>query len=269
MQSKTFTYDGVSLADMGYIVCKFDGGGASLDGINTDSQRDWDNISVMWGKFMPWTVSTFGDRLEMEFSIMKEPCGDNSLVITPAEMVQLKRWLSRPTAKILRFPEEEGFEHIYYEGSFNVEEVWLNAEGRYGANLTFTCNAPAGFYDYETVTGEIAANESFTINDVSDEVGWIYPTLEVTLKDAGELRLTNSFDGRTTVVKNCTAGETITFYNTQQIMSSNGAHAIHDDFNYKFIRISNSFKNNENTISSNLALSYEFTYKPIAKAVIA
>lgn len=268
MQSKTFTYDGISLADMGYIVCNFGGNGISLDGVDTDSQRDWDNISVMWGKFMPWTVATFSDRLEMNFSIMKEPCGNDSLVITPAEMVQLKRWLSRSTAKELRFPEEDGFEHIYYEGSFNVEEVWLNTEARYGANLTFTCNSPAGYYDYETVSGTVAAGESFTIEDVSDEVGWIYPTLSVTLQEAGELRLTNSFDQRTTVIKNCNSGENITFHNSQQITTSDNSHAIYDDFNYKFIRISNSFENNTNTISSNLALSYEFTYKPIAKAVM-
>ena len=269
MQSRTFTYDGVSLADMGYIVCNFSGGSVSLDGVTTDSQRDWDNISVMWGKFMPWTVSTFGDSLEMEFSIMKDPCGDNSLVITPAEMVELKRWLSRPHAKVLRFPEEDGFEHIYYEGSFNVEEVWLNTEARYGANLSFTCNSPAGYYDFEAVTGSVASGESFTINDISDEVGWIYPTLSVTLQEGGELRLTNSFDERTTVVKNCSAGETITFYNTQQISTSDSSHAVHDDFNYKFIRVCNSFRNNINTITSNLGLTYEYTYKPIAKAVMA
>ena len=268
MQSKTFTYDGVSLADMGYIVCKFDGGGASLDGIKTDSQRDWDNISVMWGKFMPWTVSTFGDRLEMEFSIMKEPCGDNSLLITPAEMVQLKRWLSRPVAKVLRFPEEPGFENIYYEGSFNVEEVWLNTEGRYGANLTFTCNAPAGFYDFEPIEGTLDTDGELVIKDISDEVGWIYPTLKVTVHADGDLRLFNSYDARSTLVKNCKAGEVITFYNSQQITSSR-SRSIGDDFNFRFLRIYNDYLNNENIITTNLPISYEFTYKPIAKAVMA
>lgn len=50
-----------------------------------------------------------------------------------------------------------------------------------------------------------------SISDTSDDEGYIYPDITITLKAAGDLKITNGFDNRTTVVRGCSSGETLTF----------------------------------------------------------
>ena len=87
------------------------------------------------------------------------------------------------------------------------------------------------------MSGSVNAGSSIVIDDTSDEEGYIYPDISITLKSAGNLEVTNSFDGRKTIVKNCKSGETIQFNKYLQIISSDDGHIVSNDFNYKFIRI--------------------------------
>ena len=151
-------------------------------------------------------------------------------------------------------------------GSFNVTE-YIFGDGRVGANLEFECDAPFGYKDDVVFTGELDANGTFEYNCTSDEIGWIYPDLTITIKEDGDLNIKN-LDNRELVVKNCEANEVITIDKNLQISSSFENHKIADDFNYTYYRINNSFGSVANSLMSNLAISYEIRYSPYAKAVI-
>lgn len=266
-----FRYDGLTLSSLGYAIVSFDG---ARDGeIDTDSKFTFEHIPMMRGKRQSFLTSTYEDPLVMEFHIAKISCSDSESQglsmydISLADMAYLKRWLVRPTPHKLQVLGDSSYDDIYWKGSFNLEEYVLG-DGRIGAALTFECDAPFGYYSEVTYSGDLNANDSYEYNCVSDEIGWLYPTLTITLQEDGDLELTNSSDGRVTKVNNCSADEVITFTPKLQISSSFATHKIANDFNYKFYRINNQMHSIVNSIESNLAISYVIAYDPICKAVI-
>lgn len=265
------TYAGKKLSDFGFMIGGLDSKGG-VEQIPTDSQRTFGQISMFYGAYQPFVYSIYESSLEMEFAIIKNPCSEGYTTgeITQAEVRAIKRWLNRPMPHKLTF-DKEGFEDTFWEGSFNVEETYMN-DGVYGLTLTFHSNRPFGLYTEVDLNGtlESMGATSLKINDTSDEEGYIYPTLEVTCNASGDLELYNSYDeDRATIVKNCTEGEKIVFTAEMQIRSSIDTHEVGDDFNYRFLRIGNTYDNNENVITSSLPITYRLRYNPIAKAVIA
>ena len=262
-----FIYNGISLSSLNYVIVDFNDG-SSLGGISTDSQRSHEHVSMFNGKFQPFSSSTFNDVLKMEFSIMKKACPEDlGYIVTMEEIEGLKRWLNSPTPKKLKIVDYDFFD-FYWMGSFNVEEVFAGGE-RVGANLTFESDRPFALKEARVYEGSIADtdNDSITILDTSDEPGYIYPTLQITVGEAGDLTLTNSFDGRETVIKNCEADETIMFTDTCQISTDSETHEVSDDFNFRFLRICNTYGNIKNVITSSLPITYSISYNPIAKVV--
>lgn len=266
-----FIYDDIKLSDIGYGVVLFDDNHKGE--IDTDSQLSFNHAPMMRGKFQPFITATYEDPLEMEFYIAKSLCvdgqvqtGSNWYNISVADMAYLKRWLVRPTPHKLTIPNDE-YTGIYWNGSFKLEE-YIIGDGRLGAKLTFECDAPFGFYDDVTISGTLQANDAFTFNCTSDEIGWVYPDMTITVKEDGDLEIANTSDSRVMVIKNCKANEVITVTKTLQISSSFESHKIADDFNYVFYRINNSFGFTYNTFESNLNVDYSITYSPIAKAVV-
>ena len=182
-------------------------------------------------------------------------------------MREIKHWLTPPVAKKFEIPDNKEYFRYYWEGIFDVEEVWFGGM-RIGFNLTLTCNRPFGIREPAVHTGILEAGDSFTIFDSSDDQGYIYPSMVITCLEAGNLTLTNSYDERETIIKNCAANEVITITPELQISTSLTSHKLSNDFNWKFLRIGNTFDNNKNTISSSLKINYDIEYNPIIKAVI-
>lgn len=264
-----FEFDGIELSSFGYAIVSFDN--IKGDEITTDSKFTFNHISTNNGKQQPFATSTYDDPLEMNFYIAKNICEDNnafkekSYLISVGDMAMLKRWLVRATPKKLRVNDEE-YRGIFWNGSFNVEEYVFGNE-RIGAKLTFECDAPFGYKETVTFKGALSSNGSYSYNCISDEIGWIYPTLKVKVLQDGDLKITNSSDGRDIVVKNCVANEVITFSDGLQISTSSETHKIANDFNYEFYRVNNEYNSIENTIESNLPIEFEIEYSPYAKVV--
>ena len=265
-----FIYDGLRLSNFGYMIVSFDG---SKNGeIDTDSQLSYNHAPMMSGKRQPYITSIYEDPLKMEIQIGKSFCLDcdknvetSSSIITSDDMAFLKRWLSRPHPHKLSLIGDE-YNGIYWMGSFNVTE-YIFGDGRIGATLTFECDAPFGYKEDVIFSGDLNANGTFEYNCTSDEIGWVYPNLTITIREDGDLQISNS-DNRTMEIKNCKANEMITIDKNLQISSTFESHRIADDFNYVYYRVNNSFNSVVNTLTSNLAISYEIAYSPYSKVVI-
>lgn len=265
MKDCDFLYRGESLEDHGYMLCNFNSSD-SAGGETTDSQRTYSSFSAFNGKYFPIIFYKYENALEMEMSVCKLDSSP-SPVITPAESSEFKRWLSTSTPHELRVGGEE-YEGIFWNGVFNVEEVrWGNE--RIGFNLKFTSDAPFGYKDRVSLSGQLTNSGYILIGDTSDEEGYLYPDITITIQEAGDLLITNEYDERTTIVKDCREGETLSFSHLLQLKSSDGSHMIGKCFNFKFPRINNSYTNTDNKFKINLACTYNISYNPIAKVVFA
>jgi len=154
------------------------------------------------------------------------------------------------------------------EGSFNISDN-LGFDGKiYVLDITFISNRPFALHDpitYRIKTSE--ANEKYILIDNSDEIGYIYPNMEVMCLESGNLEITNSNENRTTIIKNCLKDEVITFSKELLFHSSILEHIIQNDFNYIFLRISNSYKNRKNILTFSMPVKAEISYSPYVKAV--
>lgn len=258
-----FLFRGETLEEYGYALCNFNGS-SSASTVETDSQKEYTTIRTFGGKYQPIVCNVYGDALTMELEICKD-VGDESYFISPSESAQIKRWLSSPTPHELRLSDDK-YSDYYWMGTFSVKEVHVDSMC-VGFHLTFTSVAPFGYKTPVIMNGSVSAGSSVTIVDSSDDEGYIYPDIVIVVKKAGDLTITNSFDERITKIANCSSGEKITFTRSLQILSSNTSHTICDDFNFKFVRIGNSYSNPVNKLTFNLPCEYAISYSPIAKVV--
>lgn len=263
MNNCDFTFRGETLSSHGYILCDFEPI-TDLSTIDTDSLRNFSVVSLYNGKYTPFIFSKYEDGLSMRLSICKDTNNDD-YIIQPKETSKVKRWLSSPCESELRV-SDSAYSGIFWIGSFNVEEVH-HSSGCVGFNLEFKSTAPFGYKDVVTLSGDLVGGGSISINDTSDEEGYIYPELSITTKMSGDLTITNEFDGRKTILKNCVSNETITFNNLLQVYTNIKSHNVYDDFNFKFPRVCNTYRKTSNVFTVNLPCKYSLSYRPIAKVV--
>lgn len=263
---KDFIYDNRSLSSFGFIVCNFDSDD-DIDAVTTDSQREISSLSLFQGKFQPFASTAYSDKMVFEFSCCKNVCWNDELDITVDEMRDIKHWLTPPVAKKFEVADEPEYYKYYWEGIFNVQEVWFEGR-RVGFNLTLTCNRPFGLLEDVEYSGTLEAGGSFSFDDSSDDQGYIYPSMTIKCLQAGNLTLKNTYDNREMIINNCEENEVITVTPELQIFTSLSTHKLSKDFNWKFLRIGNTLGNRKNTISSSLKTDYDIKYNPIRKAVI-
>lgn len=103
-----------------------------------------------------------------------------------------------------------------------------------------------------------------SLNDTSYEEGYIYPQMEITVKEDGDLIIHNSIENRETCITNCRANEVITM-DYPVIKSSDSSHNIQNDFNWTFFRIANTYNNSRNDLVVTLPCSIKIKYSPIVK----
>ena len=134
-----------------------------------------------------------------------------------------------------------------------------------GLELEMITNRPFGVME-DTVVNIKNEIENGVENfySISDDEGFIYPKTKITIKQDGDLKISNIFVQRDTIIKNCKAGEVIEM-DYPVIKSSLESHKIQNDFNWNFFRIENKFKDKRNLIQISIPCEIEMIYSPIAK----
>lgn len=267
MYVKDFTYDGTALSSLGYTVCSFDNGGERATG----SEITFETAPIQKGAKHLLADYKYDKCLETTLYICKNPCGveaQTDLIINPTEFSTLARWLNKKNFRPLVF-DATGWTGITFEASFNVSAVLVGGD-MYGLELAMRTNKPFATLAEVTNTLTFTADAlTKTLTDASDEIGYIYPTsLEVTCGASGNLSITNAIENRTTIVKNCSANEKITFAYPSITSSNSGHTTLPDDFNYIFPRVANTSASKVNSITASMACTMVIKYKPIIKIVI-
>ena len=211
-----FEYSGKRLSDFMSMIGSVDGGG-SIESLESGNKLSMIDVETPYLKRMRNINSKYGEMLSREYTIIKNTCNGEPLdTYSMNECNAIMRWLNQPTYR--------KFKPIY------SSEEWTDA--------------PFGYYPDVELSGACP----FTIEDTSDEIGYIYPHIEITAHSAcAELRLINSKDPtHYTRINNVSANETITLDGTNQLIDTGLTphSALYNDFNFQFPKIFNKMSTN-------------------------
>lgn len=271
MRAIDFEYDNQYLSDYGFIICDFNFSSGANE-MDAGSTITFNKISRHSGKKYSLSSTQYDECITTSFDICKNPdiYDPEDMEISNDEYRDIMRWLNR--REFLKFQViddgNDNFERdtCYYNASFNIDKIKIN-EKLYGMRLTMETDKPFGYGQEQSVSWTFSdSNVSKILSDISDEIGYIYPTVIITINRNGDLSLYNELENCTTVIKNCKVGEVITLNgDTQIITTTYASHDICNDFNFEFFRIGNTINNRNNRISVSLPCNVVIKYTPIIK----
>ena len=269
MYAYDFEYDGKLLSDFGMIVCDFSGGSGASTG-DAGSEISFNLVPAGYGKRFFVAGLQYDNCLSTTFQICRDPkCAKNEdMTISNEEFRELSRWLNRRQFLWFRSfdmcePEKE---KPWFRASFTLKRI-ESGRGTVGVELKMVTDAPFGYGDEEEETFTFTSgNLSGVISDRSDEIGDLFPLVQITAGQAGDITLSNSLTGCETEIKNCVSGEVITLSGDSMIIgTSNTNHDLANDFNYDFFRIGNTESERENVITASVPCTVLIKYRPILK----
>ena len=257
-----FIFDGKALSDFGYMVI--------FEETEEDvavSNMKFSNIKGAKSDISQQVSYNYDDNYSTTFTIIKSLCGgvdDNEGYLTNDEVEELTRWLARKKYKWFRFIDDKDDDEVWYEAQFSINKEYIG-DGCFGLKLTLNTSAPFGFTREINVVPTIT-NNLFSVPVYSDEEGYIYPDITITLQQSGTFELDNTVEDHKMQLKNCVDGEVVTIYGqgVNQI-SSTTTHNYMEDFNYNFPRFYTEYGDNTNQFTVNMPCSIAFTYRGIRK----
>lgn len=267
MYALDFEYDGKRLSSYGFMLCTL-GTSSDFDIVNAGSKITFNKVSRHRGKVYSLVGTEYEECITATFDICKNTDTHEDLHITDQESRELIRWLNRREFKEFHLISEDGQDDCYFNASFNIDKVFVNKE-LFALKLTMETDRPFGVGKTSSVVWDVSdASQSKTLTDMSDEIGYTYPSVKITCKSAGTLTIHNDLENCTTQIKNCANGEVITIDGDAQIVSSSvPSHKICNDFNFEFFRIGNTIETRENKITVSLPCQLEISYSPIIKNI--
>lgn len=271
MKPLDFEYDGQYLSDYGFVVCEFNANGG-ISEASAASKIVFEKVARNNGTKYSLTRTKYTECLTSTFDICKNPdiYDGEDLKITADEFRDIMRWLNRKEFLPFRFITDEGLvqdiETCRHNASFNVTRLMLD-EILYGIRLTMETDAPFGHGAERAYSwSATSTNKTKVISDISDEIGYIYPVIDIKCKVDCDLVITNESEGCSSMIMNCKAGEVITMHgDTNIITTSYASHDINNDFNYEFFRIGNTADRTENIITVSHPCDIVMRYCPIIK----
>lgn len=264
-----FLYDGLHLSDFGYVVCDFNGA-SDIETVSAGSAVTFNKVSRQRGKAWSLTSTKYDSCITATLQICKDPKKFDDMRITNNEFQEIMRWLNRREFLKFRLLSDDNDQSAarYYNASFNVSKLMLD-DTIYGMELTMETDKPFAYGDICEYYFVLTPQKTYTVRDVSDEIGFVYPSMKITCNADGDLQIKNALENCTMLVKNCTSGEVITIDGEAMYITSNkSAHKICSDFNYNFMRIGNTYGDRDNPITSTLACTVELSYAPVIKDAV-
>lgn len=275
MSLTDFEFNERRVSELGCMVCTFNTVG--LETVDMGS-----NLSLTTIKRQNYfhTVSTkYEEPFTTKIQICKYGCNNQKEhYFEDKFVVYLMKWLlSKKNRKFKMIYDDIDMKkcyNMYYIGTFTNVHALKVGENILGLELTFTANAPFGFYEPLEFCMEFPdVDTEFCIYDSSNEEGYIYPSkVEIMVLEDGDLEICNSMETKRTIIKNCIAGETITLDGTNKIIQSDATHpCLYNDFNYTFIRIINKCGHGmnsdvrKNVFTVSLPCNIYLKYSPICK----
>ena len=203
----------------------------------------------------------YSSKLQMEISLMKDPCAYPDPVIDEFDIRSILRqlfgirgyqWMSLVTDGI--------GEEIMYK--VRVNNVRYNRLGSkvVGLILDLECDSQFGYSREQVVTINATANTPFFFHNTSDDLNnYLLPDVQIKCKQAGDLILTNTTDNNwITRLNSCGLNEIIDIDNKKEILASSNSSRefILNDFNMHWMRLLSG--KNVYTSNRNIEITFKF-----------
>lgn len=202
--------------------------------------------------------------------VVKDYCNteDESMVFSEEQINRIMRWLIRDEGYCVLRPvyDNNEYEDVYYRGYFTAT-AQKGFGGIVGFELEFTADSPYAYRDFT----EIAHTSGQAFHDISDKTGYLYADLEIACRASGDLKITNSLDPDNNIlIRNVQSGDVYKLHGDSKVYEcSRSGDSIYNDFNYNFLRICNTYQNQDNVITASLSCDMKISYTPVRRVGIA
>ena len=267
MYAINFEYDGIKLSDFGMMICSFDS--SNLETVSSGADITFNTIKSTGSNKFKFYGAKYEEAYTTTFQICKNTCQMNETYLEPSEVSGIQRWLCRKDGFHKFSIIQDSFKDIFWNATFSSKQILVC--GRVvGLELTMHTDAPYAYLNIDTISYSLDSGGSFSIYDMSDEIGYIYPMITINCNNKGTIQLKNSLDNKKITKLTVEKDETIILDGENKIIqSTNNREDLASNFNYYFPRIINTFDCRENvfTLSSDSPVSCNitFSYNPIIK----
>ena len=258
-----FIFDNITSDELGLMVCEFNG--------NTPSETSGGNIEFtltsapVQNRWYKSGNTNYSEAIKFAFQVIKqnqEPI-DSYEYSTYARLLQRKDDYKEFTITKL------DYDTIHFYVQLNISPIQVGGDIM-GLNITGTTDSP---YAYgQMITKKISTENGIGMlkfADMSDEIGYIYPDIEIDISSACNLKITNETSGEIFKLNNCVNNEIINIDSTILEMTSTAlSHKLYEDSNYKFPRIVNDINKRTNVFKVDGNCTVTMKYRPIRKVVI-
>lgn len=239
-----FIFDGEKLSDHNFMICNFEGEQTSMSGGNvifTTIKPPHSNINTFY-------ASGFEEPLTFTFSICKNTCNSETAYVSQNEQSEIMRWLQRVDGYHWLSFCQDGWEDIAFHAQLNMQPYFIDGKCA-GYSVTVNTDSPYGYSQPEIKEFELQPDDTFSIVDYSDIVGYNYPHVEITILSDGDLGLeTGCADyQKITRIENVKTNDIITLDRDNDVIDGipNLNH-----FNFVFPVISNSYDTTKNGMTN-------------------
>nr|DAY37249.1 MAG TPA: distal tail protein [Bacteriophage sp.] len=269
-----FEYDGESLSDYKLMVGVINGS-SGVQTVSSGAELTFNQVRPVGSSRFNITSAVYESAYSTSFEVFRNPClasSQDEMSLSIEEISAIQRWLCRKDGYKRFKINQDGFEHVYWNGTFSSKQIELNGQ-IIGLELTLYTDSSFAFMNEVSVEYNCSAGTSFHFWDNSDEItdfnNQLLPNLEITILSKGNFKLENSRDNKVMKIDNCVSNEIISINGKNQLISSSeSSHDLANDFNYFFPRIINSYNDRCNIFTPNLDCKIKITYSPIRKVGI-
>ncbi|MCD7996343.1 MAG: hypothetical protein LUH21_03820 [Clostridiales bacterium] len=211
-----------------------------------------------------WEIISQDYNKPMEFTL--QLVNENGSNITPEEERALCRWLCQRGKYQWLYIQDERYSDIWIRCVIHSPQIWV-VSNLVGMQFTVTTSSSVAFSEEYEYIYKITDDNKLIKNlyIYNDEELPIYPSIELTMQESGNLEIRNDADTSDyfTKINNVIAGEIIKL-ESDTIESSSIAHNIIDDYNLKPLRL----YNENNNLQVNLKCSVIIKYREYRKLVV-
>ena len=261
VDAKGFTFAGKTSDEFGLIMCSFEGSEPSdTSGGKIEFTKIDSSIQNRWYKT---GNANYSEPLQFSFQIVKstfEP-------FDAYDYSSIARWLVRKDGYKDFMITRSDYDNIHFNVQMNIEPIEV-AGNIVGITVNGITDSPFGYNQLITKTIDVNGSDTFSFVDMSDEIGYIYPDIEIEVKDNCDVIITNTHENRTFSLKNCVANEIIKINGKLLQMTTNANRNLYDNTNYIYPRIANDYDNRKNIFKIQGNCIVTMRYREIRKVVV-
>ena len=209
MELQDFTFGDHSLSDFGMMLGYVSTSAENNTPVSTTVTFDEYKNNLSWKSTA--LRSKYEENLSATFDIIRNSCNDGNIYIDNDTLAKVIRWLNSKTYQEFT-PIYDSELDVHYYGTFPTIETIHLGNGIVGLTVTFQANAPYGFSSLKTVNTQ-SSDADWTLsipNNMSDDIGFVYPQWTITPLESGDLTITPAYDGaESTTILDCVKGTAI------------------------------------------------------------